>query len=90
MCHHLFHKTAGLHVPAEQLVPDPGHRQFVPLREHDLAAQVEPLRDIPDSVRKIEILELVTLQVPELEPVENSGATPGLSLGKIEHQNLGI
>ena len=37
------------------------------------------LGDVPDAVRKLEVLEALVLDVPKLEPVQSGRTTPLLS-----------
>ena len=74
--------------------PNPSDCQLIVLGYDDVAALVEPeqkirslakvnnislLGDVPDAVRKLEVLEALVLDVPKLEPVQSGRTTPLLS-----------
>ena len=74
--------------------PYPSDCQLIVLGYDDVAALVEPeqkirslakvnnislLGDVPDAVRKLEVLEALVLDVPKLEPVQSGRTTPLLS-----------
>ena len=71
--------------------PNPSDCQLIVLGYDDVAALVEPeqeirslaklnkislLGDVPDTVRKLEVLEALVLDVPKLEPVQSCSTTP--------------
>ena len=71
--------------------PNPSDCQLIVLGYDDVAALVEPeqkirslakvnnislLGDVPDAVRKLEVLEALVLDVPKLEPVQSGRTTP--------------
>ena len=85
---HPLDEDAVVHVPDQQLLPDPRHGQLVALGEDDVGGGVEPLDDVRHSVGQEEFLNLLISEVQHYEPIEDGGTAPLLVLAELQHQDV--